>query len=177
MTNTRFALAALIGLAIAVSPAVADPAEDLKEAIKKLEKATKDLQDAKDALKVDELRGKAITIDTKIDLIDKDIQDIKKDIREIKRKLNDTSSTSLRPDTDSATTPRGQGRVRFINEFNEEMSVVVNGRSYRLLPGQERLLTVAPGDFTYQVLQLQRFPQDRRIAADETKTIRIYPLP
>jgi hypothetical protein len=176
MTRTRFALAALVGLAIAAAPAFGEPAEDLRKAVEKLEKATKDLQDAKDALKVDELRTKAITIDTKLDLIDKDIQDIKKDIREIKRKMNDTTSTSLRPDTDGTTT-HGQGRVRFINEFNEEMSVVLNGRSFRLAPGQERMLSVPPGDFTYQVLQLQRFPQDRRIVADETKTIRIFKLP
>jgi hypothetical protein len=176
MRRTRFALASIVGLAIAAAPAFGEPAEDLRKAVEKLEKATKDLQDAKDALKVDELRGKAITIDTKIDLIDKDIQDIKKDIREIKRKLNDTSSTSLRPST-LGENERGNGRVRFINEFNEEMSVMLNGRSYRLLPGQERLLSVPPGEFTYQVLQLQRFPQDRRISADETKTIRIYPLP
>jgi Skp family chaperone for outer membrane proteins len=176
MTHTKFAFSALLGLAIAASPALADTADDLKEAIKKLDKATKELQDAKDALKVDELRGKAITIDTKVDLIDKDIQEIKKDIRDIKRKLNDSSSTSLRPDTESAIA-RGQARVRFINEFSEEMSVVINGRSYRLLPGQEKLVTVLPGEFTYQVLQLQRFPQERRISSEETKTIRIYPLP
>ncbi len=177
MSCTRFAFAGLLGVAIAAAPAAAQTAEELKKATDKVEKLTKELQDIKDALKTDELRGKAITIDTKIDLIDKDIQDIKKDIREIKRKLNDNASTSYyRSESDSATT-RGQGRVRFINEFSEEMSVVLNGRSYRLLPGQERLLTVPPGDFTYQVLQLQRYPQDRRITANETKTIRIYPLP
>ena len=56
------------------------------------------------------------------------------------------------------------------------MSVVVNGRSYRLLPGDEKVVPVPPGEFTYQVLQLQRNPQDRQILADETKTVTIYPL-
>ena len=176
MTHARFALASLLALGLIATPAVAQTAEELKKAVEKLEKATKDLQEAKDALKVDELRSRTSTIDSKIDLIDKDIQDIKKDIREIKRKLdNGGSSTSMRPDFDSATI-RGQGRVRFINEFNEEMSVVVNGRSYRLLPGQERLIAVPPGDYTYQVLQIQRFAQQRTISPDETKTVRIYPL-
>ena len=85
------------------------------------------------------------------------------------------STTALRPEYDSATF-RGQGRVRLINDFPEEMSVLVNGRSYRLLPGQERLLAVPPGDFTYQVLQIHRDPRVRQIAADETKNIRIYPI-
>lgn len=174
MMYTRFALATALGLAVAVSPSMGQTAEDLKKAIDRLDLATKDLQAAKDALKIEDLRSKSATIESKIDLIDKDIQAIAKDIREIKRKLNDTSSISLRPDTDSAT--RSVGRVRFVNDFSEEMSVVINDRAYRLLPGQERLVTVAPGDFTYQVLNLQRFAQVRRISADETKTIRIYPL-
>jgi hypothetical protein len=175
MTHTRFAFASLLALGLIATPAFAQTAEDLKKAIDRLDKATKEWQEAKDALKIDELRGKAITIDSKIDLIDKDIQDIKKDIRDIKRKLDGGSSTSLRPDFDSATL-RGQGRVRFINEFAEEMSVVVNGRSFRLMPGQERLIPVPPGEYTYQVLQIQRFPQQRSISPDETKTVRIYPL-
>jgi len=172
MKYTKFALAALLALGLVTAPAFADPADDLKKAVEKLEKATKELQEAKEAFKIDELRSKAIKIDTTIELIDKDIQDIKKDIREIKRKLDGGPSTSVR----SESLYQGQGKVRFINEFTEEMSVVVNGRSYRLVPGQERLITVPPGDFTYQVLQLQRFPQERKITADETKTVRIFPL-
>jgi hypothetical protein len=181
MTLIKSALATLLGAAIVAAPTFAQPpADDLKKsvdkAVEKLEKAAKDLQEAKDALKNDDLRGKAITIDTKLDMLDKDVQEIKKDVRELRRRTGDGPSTSLRPDFDSATV-RGRGRVRFINEFFEEMSVVVNGRSFRLQPGEERLVPVPPGDFTYQVLQIQRFPQERRITADETKTVRIYPIP
>lgn len=175
MTLTRL-IPALFAAAALAAPAAGQTPEDLKKSIDRLEKAVRDLQDAKDGLRTDELRKTASTLDAKLDLIDKDIQDIKKDIRELKRKANGGTTTALRPEYDSATY-RGQGRVRFINEFPEEMSVVVNNRSYRLLPGQERLFPVTPGEFTYQVLQLQRDAQVRRIAADETKTIRIYPLP
>ena len=90
--------------------------------------------------------------------------------------MADGPTTALRPDFDAATV-RGRARVRFINEFHEQMSVVVNGTAFWLLPGEERLVPVPAGDFTFQVLQLQRFPQERRIAADETKTVRIYPIP
>jgi hypothetical protein len=176
MSFTKSAIGTGLAVALLAAPAFAQgTAEDLKAAVQKLEQATKDLKEAKDAMRADTLREKVGTIDSKIDLIDKDIQDLKRDIREIKRKLEGGGSVSLRPDLDSAT--RGQGRVRFINEFFEEMSVVVNGFSYRLPAGQERLIPVPPGEFTYQVLQLQRTPQVRRIVADETKNIRIYPLP
>jgi predicted RNase H-like nuclease (RuvC/YqgF family) len=173
MTLTKTTLAALLGVALASAPAFGQTAEEFKKAIEKLEKATKDLQEAKDALKTDEIRTKAISIETKLEFIDKDIQDLKKDIRELKRKMDGGVGSSVR----SESLYQGQGRVRFINEFSEEMSVVVNGRSYRLLPGAERLIPVPPGEFSYQVLQLQRSPQERRILADETKTVRIYPLP
>jgi len=177
MKYTKFALAALLALGLVTAPAFADPADDLKKAVEKLEKATKELQEAKEAFKIDELRGVAVKVDTRLDFIDKDLQEIKKDIREIKRKLDGGPSTSLK----SESLYQGQGKVRFINEFNEEMSVIVNGgsvnrHSFRLAPGQERLIAVPPGDYTYQVLQIQRFPQERKITADETKTVRIFPL-
>jgi hypothetical protein len=180
MTLAKSALATLLGAAIIAAPSLAQPTEDQKKAfdktVEKLEQAAKDLKDAKDALKTDDLRSKAITIDTKLDMLDKDIQDIKKDVREIRRQMGERGSTALRPDFDSAAT-RGLARVRFINQFSEEMAVVVNGRSFRLQAGEERLVPVPPGEFTYQVLQLQRVPQERRIGSDETKTIRIYPIP
>jgi peptidoglycan hydrolase CwlO-like protein len=173
MTLAKFTIPAILTAALFAAPAFADPAEDLKEAVKKLEKATKELQEAKEALKIDDLRGKSLTIENKIDAIDKDIGEIKKDLRDLKRRLENGGSTSLK----SESLYSGQGRVRFINEFSEEMSIVVNGRSFRLAPGQERLVPVPPGDFTYQVLQLERFPRERKIEANETKTVRIYPLP
>ena len=49
--------------------------------------------------------------------------------------------------------------MRLINDFPEEMSVLVNGRSYRLLPGQERLIRVSAGDYSLELLQ---FPGERR---------------
>jgi hypothetical protein len=176
MTLAKSALAALLGTALAAAPAFGQTAEDLKKAIDRLDKAAKELEDARTALKSDGLREKVTLVDSKIDAIDADVRDIKREIRDLKRRLeNGSTSTALRPDYDSVV-DRDRGRVRFINEFREEMSVVLNGRSYRLLPGEERLISVPSGSFTYQVLQIQRFTQDRRIASGETKTIRIYPL-
>ena len=132
MKFTKFALAGLLAMGLVTAPAFADPADDLKKAVEKLEKATKELQEAKEAFKIDELRSKAIKIDTTIELIDKDIQDIKKDIREIKRRLDGGSSTSVK----SESLYQGQGKVRFINEFNER-----NGKTVRAVaPDASRLL-------------------------------------
>jgi outer membrane murein-binding lipoprotein Lpp len=175
MTLTRFLPATLLAAALA-APAAGQTADDIRKLNDKLDALTKAVQELKDGMKTDNVREKVTTVDSKIDQLDQDIQAIKKDLRDLKRRVGDGTTTTLRPEYDSATF-RGQGRVRFINEYPEEMSVVVNNRSYRLLPGQEKLVAVAPGDFTYQVLNIQREAQLRRIAADETKNIRIYPLP
>jgi hypothetical protein len=171
MTRTILSALLLGVLALPVSAADPTPAE-LKQQIDDLKKVTDDLRKLKDSMALlTELRSKSIVFETQLEMIEKDI-------KEMKRKLAmdgsvPNPSTSLKPDTTAAF--KGQGRVRFINAFSEEMSVVVNGRSYRLLPGDERVIPVPPGEYSYQVLQLQRTPQDRQIAADETKTITIYP--
>jgi hypothetical protein len=175
MTLTRFVPAALLAAALA-APAAGQTAEDVKKLNDKLDALTKALQDVRDGLKTENVREKLATIESKIDLLDQDIRTIKDDVRQMKRRVGDGATTTLRPEYDSSSF-RGQGRVRFINEYPEEMSVIVNGRSFRLAPGQERLVPVTPGQFTYQVLNIQRDIQTRQIAADETKTIRIYPLP
>jgi hypothetical protein len=176
MTLTRLTPAALLGVALLAAPAFGQTAEDIKKLNEKLDALTTTLQAVKDGMKTDSLREKVSTIDAKIDLIDQDIKEIKKDLRELKRKVDSGTTTALRPEFDSAAA-RGMGRVRFINEIGEEISVMLNGRAYRLLPGQERQVAVSPGEFTYQVLNFQRTPQVRQVQADETKNIRIYPLP
>ena len=174
MTLTRL-LPALFATAALAAPAAGQTAEDIKKLNDKLDALTKTVNDLKDGMKSETVREKVNTVDSKIDQLDQDIQAIKKDLRDLKRRVGDGTTTALRPEYDS-TTFRGQGRVRLINDFPEEMSVLLNGRSYRLLPGQERQVAVPPGDFSYQVLQIHRDPRVRQIAADETKNITIYPI-
>jgi hypothetical protein len=173
MTLTRL-LPALFAVAVLAAPAAGQTAEDFKKLNDKLDALTKSLQDLKDGMKSDNVREKVAAVDSKIDLLDQDIKAIKDDVRQLKRRVGGGTTTALRPEYDAATF-RGQGRVRFINEFPEMVSVIVNGRPFRLMPGQERMLPVPPGDFTYQVLNVQREPQVREITADETKNIRIFP--
>jgi hypothetical protein len=181
MTLAKSALAAAFAVALVATPAsgqatIDDVKKSVDQAVQKLDKLTKDLADAKEAMKTDDLRTKATTLDTKLDILDKDVQDIKKDLREIRQRLGERGTTALRPDTDGATA-RTQGRVRVINSHLIEMNVVLNGRSYRLPPGDERLILVPPGNYSFEVLQI---PGDRRsgeIAAGQTRTFTIYPIP
>ena len=65
------------------------------------------------------------------------------------------------------------GRIRLVNEFPNEVAVIVNGVSYHLVPGETRTLDSQPaGTFTYQVLGAQHELQPRQLKANETFTIR-----
>ena len=175
MTFTRLFLAGLLALSFTLPRAVAaDPTPDeIKKAIDDLKKVTEELNKLKEAVaKFYDIRSKSIEFDLRMELIEKDL-------KTIKSKLNTEGTIALRPDTSSkdlnAKDLKGMGRIRFINTYSEEMAVVVNNKSYRIRPGEERLIGVTPGEFTYQVLQLQATPQARTIIADETKTVTIYP--
>ena len=174
MTLTRL-LPALFAVGVLAAPAAGQTADDIKKLNDKLDALTKTVNDLKDGMKSDNVPDKVAAVSKKIDELDQDIQAIRRDLRDLKRRVGDGSTTALRPEYDAATF-RGQGRVRFINEFPDEISVVINGRPFRLAPGQERLMPVPPGDFTYQVLNFHRSPQVRPIIADETKNIRIFPI-
>jgi len=54
--------------------------------------------------------------------------------------------------------------------------VLVNGRSYRLLPYQTRELILPAGTFTYELLD-EEFPftRTRTMMSGETFTVRIFP--
>src|SRR6476660_5135898 len=153
MTLTKSVLGAVVAIGLA-GPALAQ--DDAKKAVEKIDQLSKDLQALKDSLKIDALREGAKTIDSKIDLLDKDIQEIKKDLKdmkEIRRRLAEGGpSTSLRPGFDSA--PGNQARVRIINAHPFEMSVILNGFSYRLAPREERLFRVRPGEYWFEVLEI-----------------------
>jgi hypothetical protein len=169
MTLIKCALATALAIGLAAIPTQAAAQTDLDKAIERLDKATKALEDARKTITdMDKLHGRVITVEGEVKLLQQEIV-------ELRRKLDAAPSrTALRPDETTTSAYRGQGRVRFINEHPFEMSVVVNGRSYRLASGAERLIPVPPGEYTYQVLQIHNAPRVRRIDPNETKTFTIY---
>ena len=168
MTLTKYALAAALAIGLAAAPVrAADP--ELEKAIERLDKATKALEDARKTITdMAQLHGRVITAEGEISILKREFEDFRKRLDAA------ASRIALKPEERSLSAFRGQGRLRFINEHPFEMSVVVNGRSYRLAPGAERLIPVSPGEYTYQVLQIHNTPRVRRIDADEVKTFTIY---
>lgn len=70
----------------------------------------------------------------------------------------------------------GSGRIRLVNLYPTQMTVVINERSYRLEPGADRIIDKQPaGTFLYQVLGVQPDLLARNLAANETYTITVFP--
>jgi outer membrane murein-binding lipoprotein Lpp len=151
MMSKQLALA-ILGAALLTAPANAEPTGDMNKSIDKMATAVRQLQDDVETLKFR-------------------VKQLEDEVKTLRQLANAPSSTSKRESFDTAAR---MGRVRLSNEYLEEMAVVVNGVSYRLLPGQTRTIQVPPGIFTYQVLQLQRTPQERAIEPGEEKPIRIF---
>jgi hypothetical protein len=150
MKGTHFALFAALSAAVLGAPVrAAEPNDDLKEAVKRLEASNK--------------------------LLVAEIEKLNATIKSLEGSVNQLKVAAA-PDTTSKreTTDAKSAFVNLRNDYSEQMSIIVNDRVYRLAPGQSRQVAVTPGKFTYQVLQLQRTPQERTIEPGEQKPIRIY---
>jgi hypothetical protein len=84
-------------------------------------------------------------------------------------------TTALRPGT-TPTTPdprAGKGTVRIVNEYPVQISIVVNGTSYRIAPTKTQDIEVPAGEFTYQLLESGAASTKSVIKEKETVTLRI----
>ncbi|HEY8505258.1 MAG TPA: hypothetical protein VIL46_11795, partial [Gemmataceae bacterium] len=152
-------------------PVVAELKKQLKQfdaVLGRLELLEKNLHDTqtKSKLSVGSLQTDVAALKMKVDQIQRDLADLRGRIESGDR----VARASPLGGAGQAT-----GRVRLLNNYLEEVSVLVNGQLFRVVPGAEMALSVPAGAFTYQVLQWQAAPQTRNLRADETYTIRIHP--
>jgi hypothetical protein len=94
--------------------------------------------------------------------------DIEKDLAKLK-----TQSSSLRPATPIVDPKAAKGIVRIVNEYPVQVSIVVNGTSYRVAPTKTLDVEVPVGDFTYQLLESGAAATKSTIKEKETVTLRI----
>jgi hypothetical protein len=88
--------------------------------------------------------------------------------------------TVLRPGSTPGTTPTavvdpraGKGTVRVVNEYPVQISIVVNGTSYRVAPTRSLDVDVPAGEFSYQLLESGAASTKSVIKEKETVTLRI----
>jgi hypothetical protein len=178
--------------------------DDLKSTIQDLERTVKkDAGDLRADLEKTDNRVKAAAIDldkmrTEIAQLRRDVDLLQKvppttqressypsdraDLQELRRSIEalrqDVEALRRQPVNRVAQFGPGDGtaRVRLINTFPRPMTIVVNGLSYDVNPGETRFTAPIPfGPFTYEVLGVQ--PRQTRTLAPSPQpfTIEVYP--
>jgi DNA-binding transcriptional MerR regulator len=101
-----------------------------------------------------------------------EIENLKKQVAQLQQDV-----AALRvPDRKAYSPPVvSLGRIRLVNLYPTQMTIIVNERSYRLAPYSEQIIEHAAGNFYYQVLGVQPDILVRTLAPNETYTITVYP--
>jgi TolA-binding protein len=68
------------------------------------------------------------------------------------------------------------GRLRFLNEYLTDMTVVVNGSTFTAPAGQILDVRVPPGQAFYQILNVNPSMVATNVAANQSVNVRIFPL-
>ena len=147
--------------------------KELKKTVADLRSDTAAIQKAVERLPTDLDLNAQVAKVTVGELRDQ-INQLKTEIQEVRNRLRDGTRVSAFGPTDVA--PPATGMVDLVNNYNSEMSIVVNRVSHRLPPGTRQRLPTPAGTFTYEVLGLTR-PASRFLAANDTFTIEVRPQP
>lgn len=100
-------------------------------------------------------------------------RDLAEMLRLVERMRQDIEELKRQPEVTTVRKPVSTdlGRVVLVNRYPEEITVMVNQTSYRLLPAERRELALPAGTFTYWVPLSQSTVQNRILVPNETKTI------
>jgi hypothetical protein len=158
MNLKQTTMAAALGTALALSPltASAQPGatkttdEKLVEAQKEIKRLAELLEGRKDT------DGKTSPVDVgaveEVKRLKDDVFRLKEKVNSLQNQLDEMkkATTSLKP---APVDPMaGKGTVRVENDYQIEITIVVNTMSYRVPAGTKLDIPVPAGDFTYQLL-------------------------
>lgn len=102
-----------------------------------------------------------------------EVKDLRDTVARLEKQLNELkTSTSLSPSR-PLDPLAGRGTVRVVNEYPVDISILVNGTSYRLSPNEKRDILVPMGEFQYQLLTAGAGVTRSSIREKETVTLRI----
>jgi small-conductance mechanosensitive channel len=195
---------ALVAALLAAAPIVAqDPPVKNTDKPDEVQKQLKDLKtsvDGPQGLKksVEEINDKLKSLDkihtalnnlhvdlnTRSQAADREIANLKDEVARLRTEVDSLRKTPTSASRESGfapgatTAPLASGRVELLNTWTAPVAVVVNNRTYRLLPMERRLTDPIPaGTFTYEVINVTAPNIARSLAANQVYTIHIHPLP
>jgi hypothetical protein len=200
LPTRQLVMSALFGAALAAAPAAPAVAQDnrdetkpqvdsteIKRQLDDIQKDVRSLQQFRKNIE-DEVFGKGDGRTAAESGLINRLSDIEARIKRIEETLNSLSARLSDPSRGTAAfyppgpapgpapipgAAFGRAFVRIVNDYPVEASMVVNGRSYRLPPGQTATVEVPPGSYTYELLHAGSFPTTSNIREGETVTLRI----
>jgi hypothetical protein len=194
MTFKSTAAAAILGGALmAPSAGAQDGLKDKDAPTKATDQKLADIQKSIDGI-TEMLKGRkdatGVVLPSDVGLLE-EVKRLRDDVALLKTQMDAMKSTSLRPPAGAAAPgipgvptpmpganpPAGaaQGTVRVVNEYPVEITMVVNGRTYRVAPNASQDISVTAGEFSYQLLSATAAaaPTRSTIRGGETVTLRI----
>jgi hypothetical protein len=153
-----------------------DIKKQLEETNKKLAAVQLQLQQLTDLL-----RGKAASSDTpgSVGLME-EMRRLREKLADVETELNRLRAqySALSPSRSTVPTPTspltGKGLVRLVNDYPIEVTMVLNGTTYRLPPRQTMDVHVPAGEFSYQLLEAGGTVVRKPIREQEVVTLRIH---
>jgi len=190
MTIRQILLSSLFGAALAATPVQAvepmkptDPPkpsdlEVLKPQIDDMKKDVKSLQEFRKNIE-DEIFGKGDGKTTTNAGLIKKMSDLEEKLKSIEATMKriDEKLTAMAKSSTSGFGPApavvSKSTVRIVNDYPVDMSLMINGKSHRLSPGEVKMVDVTPGSYTYELLSAGAQETKSAIKEGETVTLRI----
>ncbi|HEV3255550.1 MAG TPA: hypothetical protein VG013_01595 [Gemmataceae bacterium] len=106
-----------------------------------------------------------------MDAMKRQIADLRRELDQLKKRADTTTISGY-----GGANGGGTARVRMINTYPEQITVVINDKYiYNVEPGERKFSDPIPaGTFTYQVLRVTPV-RTRTVAADGTFTFEVHP--
>jgi hypothetical protein len=191
----------LLAAVLAAAPIQADDAskstdkpDDVQKQLKELKSSVAELKTSMDGVKevlesLKNLQGEVKQFhadydrekqDAKRELanLKDEISHLKLDIENLRKSpTNAARESGFAPGmTGPGVNPVPTGRVQLSNTWSAPVSVIVNGRSYQVLPGEVKFTDPVPaGTFSYEVVGITAPNNVRTLVAGETYRINVYP--
>jgi hypothetical protein len=181
--HTLLAAMFAVAQAPAAPPSDSDKLDEIQKQLNELKKSVSTIQKSLELLQAmgTDLRNLRTESRQGVENAEKQIGDLKRELGTLRDELdklgtrmNTTTRIAASPPTEP---PVATGRVEMTNTFSDEVTVAVNHRTYRLVPGERRMSDPIPaGTFTYEVLGITP-PRTRTLTANQVFTVNVYTLP
>jgi hypothetical protein len=176
----RLALPILVamGSTIIVNPILAaEPNEDLKairELLKKIDERMEN-QNTISTLMLEKQKSEFAQMRHDLNQLRDELAQARRDMSDAKARSFGGTSSSYYAGSAPTTPLPGTASIRLVNTYLTDMTVLINGLTYTVAPGQATTVPLTPGAVWYQVYPVQPFAKSTTMQAGEVLTLRLYP--